>query len=366
VNRLLEELRRAVESVRRNERRTAWLLAGAIGLICIGLLAPPIRDHVLVRAQVSVARWDARWTDRVDRGEELLAAGRYEEAAAYLEQLDGVHPARHVKHGRDVERERVLRALGGANLALGRKRASLDALRRAVVFDERNYLNHFTLANAALELGEADEALASFERVLAIHPSHLPTVAALISHHFERADYRSVVDTYEAYLEAFLLHEVTFELGDGVGRADVRADGYNHGMDVPLIVDAGNGPAQGPSLTIDAGPHSFKVASVTLVPPRRSGVLDAETIVLGTPGGWSSDSGAQDGREVVSVPIEPAATGVVRTGVVLLLFKPVDAGTWETVARSYRNLLQGEALEVARARSAIIATPAPGADGGSP
>lgn len=370
MNRLFEQLRHAAESVRRNERRAAWLLAGAIALVCIGLLTPPIRDRVLVRAQMSVARWDARWTDRVERGENLLAERRYEEAATYLEQLDGVFPARHVKHRRDIERERVLRSLGLANLELGRKRASLDAFRRAVAFDERNYQNHFTLASAALELGEPDEALAAFDRVLAIHPSHLPTVAALIAHHFEQSDYRSVANTYEAYLGAFLLAEVTVTLGDGVGRADVLVDGYDHAIDVPLVAGDGSNPARGESLTISGGAQPFSVISVVLVPPRRSGVLDAEPDVLGAPGGWNSEVGSggagEDVRQIVRVPIGPAVTEVARAGVMLELFKPVDAETWAMVASSYRNLLRGDALEDARARSAMIDTPAPAADGGSP
>ncbi len=363
MNRLFEELRRAREAVRRNERLTAWLLAGAVGLACIGILAPPIRDRLLDRAQMSVARWDDRWTERVDRGEELLAAGRYEEAAAYLEQLDGVHPARHVNHGRDVERERVLRALGGANLALGRKRASLDALRRAVVFDERNYLNHFTLANAALELGEPEEALAAFERVLAIHPNHLPTVSALIAYHFDRADYGSVASTFEAYLDAYLIHKATVELGGVVLPADVRVDGRYHGIEAPLVADAG-APARGRSVTVNGGPHPIRVAAVTLVQPRRAGVLDPEPIELGVPGGWSGED-EMGGAGAARIPIGASDVEVARARVVLRLLKPVDAETWEMIATSYRNLLANDALEVARERSVVVDASVAETEGGS-
>lgn len=332
--------------------------------MCFVLLVPPIRDRLLDRAQVSAAGWDARWTERVERGEGLLAEGRYEDAADYLERLDGVFPARHVKHRRDTERERVLRALGEANLALGRKRASLEALRRVVEFDERNYQNHFALASAALELGEPEEALAAFERVLAIHPSHLPTVAALIAHHFERADYRSVADTYEAYLDAYLLHDAGIEVGDGIGRADVRVDGRYHEIDVPLVTEAA-APASGRSLSIDVGPYPTRIANITLMPPLRAGILEAAPITLDSPGGWSNGTEAEKASGTLRVPVGSSEIEVARARIVLRLLKPVDAESWGLIATSYRNLLEGDALEVARERSAIIAVASPGTDGDS-
>ena len=353
MNRLFRELRRIRESLRRNEQRVAWLLAAAIGLACIGFVTPPVRDRFLARAQASIGEWDTRWTERVERGEGLVADGRYEEAAAYLERLDAAFPARHVKHGRDVERERVLRALGQANLALGRKRAALDALRRAVEFDGRNYLNHFTLATAALQLNEPEEALAAFERVLAIYPGHLPTVAALIAHYFGQSDYRAVAETYEAYLDAYLIDETTIELGAGVARADVMVDGRDHEIDVPLVAGSGSEPARGRSLSIDGGAYATRVAAVTLVPARRAGVLDADPIALDPPDGWGDGNGAIHSGTAVVVPIG-AEVQVARARIVLRLLKPVDAQTWEMVATSYRNLLQTEALRVARRRSVVL------------
>lgn len=298
----------------------------------------------------------------------MLAAGDYESAAAYLEQLDGNHPARHVNHGRDVERERVLRALGTANLELGRKRASLESLRRSVEFDERNYLNHFLLASAALELREPDEAVTAFERVLAIHPNHLPTVAALIEHHFDGADYASVTDTYEAYLDAFLIHEAAIRLGSGVSFVDVRVDGYYHEIDVPIPEESRSGGTAGRILIIDGGPYSFGVARIALVPPRRSGVLDPGPTLMETPDGWESVSVAVDGgaRQTLTVPLDPDVPGIARARVVWSLRKPVDAGTWELVARSYRNQLRDRALEDARSRSAIVGEVFSGSNGEAP
>lgn len=357
MDRLRRALGRAADAVRRNERLAAWLLLGAIGLGCVAFLTPPIRNRILVRAQVAATRWEARWTDRIERGEALLAEGRYEEAAIHLERLDHIHPARTVNHGRDVERERVLRGLGTANLELGRKRASLNAFRRAAEFDERNYLNHFALAGAAMELGEPDESLVAYGRVLAIHPNHLATVAALVAHYFEGSDYRSVVDAYEAYLDAYLIQEATVRLGDGVGRADLLVNGRVNLVDVALVVDADAPPAEGNALVIEDVSVPFVVDGVQLVPPRRPGSLDASRIDVAIDGGWVSGTEADTEGErpphTVSIPLENGPVAAARAWLAVRVLKPADAETWAMVERSYRNLLETEALADARARTAL-------------
>jgi tetratricopeptide (TPR) repeat protein len=354
VSRIVDWLRRGSAAVRRNERLAAWLLVGAIAMVCFGLLAPPIRGRLLDRAQMAVARWDERWTQRVERGEALVAERRYAEAVTYLEALDRVFPARHVKHRRDIERERLLRALGTANLELGRKRASLAAFRRAVDFDPRNYLNHFALAGAALALNETDEALREYARTLEIHPSHFPTVAALAAYYFGQADYQAVVDVYEAYLDADLLYPTTVRLGEGVGQADAPVDGRSHQIEVPLRVADRVNPPRGGRLTLDAGPHPTAVRGVILFPPRRAGVLDADPIVLRPRVPWRL-RGSNDEREASSleIPVGPETGPVVRIRLDLILRKTVDPATWEMVATAYENLLEFEALEIARERSAI-------------
>ena len=128
-----------------------------------------------------MARWDGRWTLKVERGEELVAAGRWEEAIAYLQPLDRAFPARDVRHARDTERERILRALGRAYEDTGRKRLSLETYRRLVAFDTRNYRNHLALARTATLFDEPEEALLHYRHILEIHPSHLPSLAAIMT-----------------------------------------------------------------------------------------------------------------------------------------------------------------------------------------
>lgn len=361
MDRLLQALRRAADAVKRNERQAAWLVLGVTVVACLSVLTPPIRDRLLVRAQVVTARWEARWADRVERGEALIAEGRYDEAVTYLEQLDRTHPARHIKHGRDVERERILRALGAANLELGRKRASLDAFRRAANFDERNYLNHFALASAALELGEPDEAVAAYERVRAIHPNHLETVAAVVGHYFGIGDYPAVASVYEAYLDANLTQTATLRLGGGAGTFDLRVDGRASVVDVPLLVDPGSAPAAGDTLILEGGLYPFTVDRVSLLSPRRAGVLDTGAMLLTSAEGWTS-RGDGDRGEVATMPIG-SVTSVARVQLGVVAFKPVDAETWVMVERSYRNLLETRALEAARSRSVIIDPDSAGSGG---
>ncbi len=55
---------------------------------------------------------DDRWTRRVEYGEGLVSSGHFEKSVYYLTTLDKDFPAKNVKHKRDIERERLLQALG--------------------------------------------------------------------------------------------------------------------------------------------------------------------------------------------------------------------------------------------------------------
>lgn len=179
------------ERPRRHPRpgeRTLLAASLAVLVLCLAFLAvPSCRQTLLWHSQATADAWDERWTRRVERGEALLAAQRFEEAAAHLEAVDRRFPAPLVKYGRDGERERLLRALGASHAALGRKRRTLETYRRLVAYDPLNYLNHVALAEAALRFDEPDEALAHFEEVLRFHPGHLPSLRAVVERAWTRA-----------------------------------------------------------------------------------------------------------------------------------------------------------------------------------
>ena len=103
----------------------SFLLLGVLGVWGIGLGG----------AEKVLDRWGGRWVTRIERGESLLAEGRYEEAAEYLEALDDDFPARFVKHGLDRERERVLTLLGRSYVALERKGLNSSKIEFNLSFD---------------------------------------------------------------------------------------------------------------------------------------------------------------------------------------------------------------------------------------
>ena len=120
--------------VRRNERKliVAWLLACAL---LVGIVA--VWGVAMGGAERVVDGWAERWVERVQHGRELVEEERFEEAAAYLEQLDADHPAIFVKHRMDTDRELLLELLGQSYIALDRKGRALSTFERLVDFDER-------------------------------------------------------------------------------------------------------------------------------------------------------------------------------------------------------------------------------------
>ena len=95
------------------------LLLGAMA--AIGVKMRGIRVSVLYRAERIVDYWDDRWTRRLEYGEGLVNAKDYPQAVEYLVALDRDFPAQYVKHKRDTERERLLRALGHSYAEMGKK-----------------------------------------------------------------------------------------------------------------------------------------------------------------------------------------------------------------------------------------------------
>ena len=118
-------IQRLGRAFRRHERTLVVVSLACLvllgGLVSVGVKVNRVRTAVLDRVEKVVTYWDDRWTRRVEQGERLVRSGRYAEAAAYLTTLDRDFPARHVKHKRDIERERVLRGLARSYAEMGRK-----------------------------------------------------------------------------------------------------------------------------------------------------------------------------------------------------------------------------------------------------
>ena len=374
---------------RRHERRLLLLYSvGLVGLVLV-FAVPPVRDALLSRAGAVMALGERRWIQRIERGEQLLASGRIEEAIAHFEELDERFPARAGRHALEKGRERILHALGRSHEKAGKKRLALEAYRRAVIFDPRNFWNHFELARAALALTEPDEAQLHLERALQIHPSHLPSLRELIALYYDAEDYRAVVAAYERYLDGFQVHEMSVEIGGIVSTVPVRVDGRYRNVRVAL----GGLAETADSLRLNAGPYSVEVQRIDVEGAVRRGELGKTLRVVQTPAGqtWAAAGALPDeldsrsdvapgvppwaprtvllrpgqvvspddlpppqAETTLGIALQRSTTNVATVRLELRLLKPVDPQTWDMVEASHRNLLAFAALEDARERSAFL------------
>jgi tetratricopeptide (TPR) repeat protein len=355
-------VRRVRQLLRRRERLAVVLYltatAGVFGLF----LVPQLRVPLLDRAERGLFYWEERWTRRVEHGESLLREGRSAEAIGYLERLNRIFPARHVKNRRDLERERLLRALAGAYAAGGRKRRALDTYAELVAFDPRNYESRWLQAEALERFAETDSALEAYLGVLSLHPSHLPSLKSVSRIRFERGDFRGVVDGYEDYLDAYLVERVGLAVDGETSWVWVPVDGRFHDVEARPSRER----LSDPWVDLLPGRFAFELASLELRSPLRVGLatpaagrvwragdpLEARDLLLVAGGSVHVSAG-----EAPRLRISPVALdGVARARLRVRLFKDLDAELWEIVEHSYRNRLEWDRLERARSRSRVTVT----------
>jgi tetratricopeptide (TPR) repeat protein len=275
----------------------------------------------------------------------------------YLLALDHDFPARQVRHKRDMERERLLRALGHTYSELGKKRLALETYQRLAEFDPRNFENRYLLAQACLRFGEPELADAHFLELLKIHPTHMPSVRARLKMYFDKADFAAVVRVYETYLNAFLMQEVIVGLGKSSVRVNVPVDGRFHDIEMRIA----HLPQATGELAIEVGKFALEIKRVSLEEPvyighagvRQVGLWPGETklrVQEMAPIKSGSYRALGAGATLrLEVPAQPRGIAAVR--LTLRLFKPLDPDLWTMVEKSYKNLLRYDDLEAARGRS---------------
>jgi len=328
--------------VRRHERVLAALWLAAVALLLLVLAVPRSRDAALFRVQSLSDRWETRWSSRLALGDSLVAAGKHEQAAAYLERLDRVFPARNARQARDKQREHLLALLAGSYEALGKGGRAMATYDRLVAFDSLNYHNHYVRATAAERLlsgwAIAPEARDGFAGVLVLNPNHLPSVRGYIRYFSDRSDWHPVVAAFHAYLEAFLVQAVTLRAGGDSVTVMVPVDGRPHTVSLWL-----HGEAR--SVAVSADGFALAVDSATVTAPARVGSAQViQPAGLGPPEARGFDrtsSGvfrpsAEGGSIVFALPRPLAGAGIRIT---VRLFKPVDQALWASVAISHRNIL---------------------------
>lgn len=356
----------------RHRRTLLKAYLSGIALIVVCFAVAPIRQRVLLGVEAAVDAWEARWTPRVEHGEALVASGRYEEAIDYLTRLDRSFPARDVRHARDRERERILRALGRAHAALDHQGRALEAFGRAVRFDPLNYRNRLALARTATQFGETDIALEQYRGILSFRPSHLPSLVEVVAEGYDDGEYAAVVRRFEDYLDAFVAHHLIVRAGEAADTVPVSVDGRFH--DVVARFDRPTGPVT--TVHLEPGPYAAEVralaleagaelgradrplptASMTDLRREGSPVLRSRRTVDAFPTGETVGSGEL--QPVLDIPLTDAPATTVRARIEIRLLKPIEAAAWKLVQASYRNVLDFEGLEEAR-RRALLESPGP-------
>jgi len=349
----------AASFIQRNERRliVAWL-AGCVVLVAVVGWAIAFGG-----AEHAIEAWDGRWTTRVDRAAALVrSAGKSKEqlalAAAELETLDHDFPAQFIKHRLDREREHVLGLLADCYVELGKKSRALDTLARLVAFDPKNYDNHFRLAEAQRQFGDNDAARKSYEDVLAIHPTHLPTLEALIGMADFRSLYAQVVDDYEHYLNAWLLARIRVSFGERSVEFDVPVDGREHVVEG--VIDLPEHRED--TVCIETRGYSARLGKLELVAPMRVGVVAPLAVnSFDSKETWQASGGklAHEVELLASGPDsricigEISPPGVARARLTITLFKALPEDTWKMAAKAYCNRLELDKLREAEQRSRV-------------
>ncbi len=344
---------------RRHERRLALAWMAGTALLLVAFLLPPSRDRLLTLVQRGADRWEARWTDRLHTGEQLVAQRRWGAAEIYLTQLDRDFPARNVRHGRDKQREEVLRLLAQAQEAEGRTARTIQTWERLVAFDSLNYANHFGYARAAERLlsgwAPAVEARDGYAAALRLFPSHLPSVRGYIEYYMARGEFQPVVDAWQAYLDAWLVQLVTITVGDTTFAVRVTVDGLPHDIDLPLsrpVSGVADLRLQTNGFAIDLQrvelTPAAAVGSTTPILPRRLDLTPLHATGARRVGAaWLPDSS----DATLLLPLPAGTPPLAGLQLRLAIFKPADQVLWKKIRTSYRNLLDQRGLDRAQART---------------
>lgn len=340
----------------RHGRRLTWIYLGGLALVLLVLGWAPLRQRLFWRVESTLVAREARWTRRVETGEALLAAGRLEEAQAYLEQLDRGFPARDVRHALDKERERLLLALGRTYEGLGRRNLALATFTRLAAFDPRNWKNYAALAGAHTRLdpnwSTPDEAGAALTELLRINPNELQAVSDLATFYFEKPDFPSLVAVVETYLRADLYVMSTPALDGSRVEQVLDVDGAWHRVRLQFP----DAPAAPGLFSLPTRGYGAEVRSVTLQPALAVGRLPAQPIVLLPQSAWTGDSVSSPrpglfqsaGTETtIRVPLPADLPPIATVELELRLFKPMREDLWALARRAYRSILQPRGLDSA-------------------
>jgi tetratricopeptide (TPR) repeat protein len=344
--------------LRRHERSIALAYLAMVALAAVLLFFPPTRHQLLGALQGVSDRWDARWERRLAEGERLVRAGRFEEAATYLENLDRAFPAPSAEHARDQEREHTLRLLAEAYEGLGRNTRTMATYDRLIAYDPNNYHSVFLKGQAAERLlsgwAIAPEARDAYAAALLIFPSHLPSLRGFIEYHADQGEFIPIVTAYNDYLDAWLSTNVTITVGDTAVTVPVPVDGRAHELTIGL-------PRAADAITVSADGFAFALDQAVTVTAAVTGSSGGARAIP-VPASSIRNRGLTAGDHGAWLPLGDSAVGLVvpisgdaaQVRLTMRVFKPVNRALWVIVGRSFHNLLRDAAGDSARARTVLF------------
>jgi len=293
-----------------------------------------------------------------DDAQRRLAEERVDAELARLEELDARFPARSVVHRFDKQRERLLELLANGYAESDRKRRSLAACERLVLFDPRNWNNHWVKAQIAQRFGEDELARAALDALLAIHPTHLPAVEARIRMAFDGGDFAQVPPLWRAYVDAYRLAPIDFRFAGLTLQLEVPADGRAQRFEVACaLAERARGEAR-----FDTHGWSLDVRAIAFLEPQRAGVAGTPRLHEVPNGAWSAQGGAQlepgclraeSADSSLRRELDGPEAGAARAVFELVAYKACSATLWRMVSTSYANLLAWDELEGMRARTRV-------------
>lgn len=328
--------------IQRHERAliVAWL-AGCV--VFVGVLG--VWGVALGGAERAIERIDNAWIGELDFAQRELEQGNFGLAAQALERIVREDGVTSVKHKHDKEHERALSLLADAYARGDRKSKALETLERLVAFDPKDFANHFRQAQMLRAAGDAGAARAAYERVLAIHPTHWPSVEARIDMEYDGGVYGPIPGLYERYLDAWLLAPMRLVAGDTTARFEVQVDGLTHDVEVDFELPEGwSGP-----MRVETRGFSARVDQLTLLAPLRAGVADRPAPIVLRGG----DVTATDVDSQIVVGDLSAPHGVQRVRLRITPFKRMTEDTWIEVSKAYANTLLHERFAAAKARTCV-------------
>lgn len=340
---------RAQRWIQRHERGliVAWLAACALVLAALG-----VWGVALGGAERAIDRFDNAWVAQLDRAAAELDDGRFDRAASRLERVVRSDGVTSVKHRLDKEHERALSMLARAYAASDRKSRALATLDELVEFDPRNFANHFQRAATLRGFGDTAAAREGFEAVLALHPTHWPSVEAWIDMAFDGGLYEPIPAFYERYLDAWLLARLRIEAAGVETWFETQVDGHAHEVAIPLALATGASGA----VRIDTFGFSARIEALEFLPPLHVGELRCGPSVE-LEGG---DVDAFDRTSGLTLSGFEAPLGVESVRVRLTLYKHLTDDTWTQVSKAFANRLLHERLAVADDRSRVGGAPEAG------